>query len=291
VSVEPRDEHAVAACERQRLGRRAVLRGGCLAAGVAAAAVTIDGTLITPARLVTSDHAFGRTAASGRPLRLLQLSDLHLHGIGGLERMLLERIHDSRADLIVLTGDAIDSPDALPHLEQLLRELPTATRRLAILGNWEHKCGIALDDLRRTYERQGVEMLVNRSVDIEHHGRWLTVTGLDDLVLGRPDPTHALAGATRRDQHLVLAHCPAARDALGLPPGHPASLVLSGHTHGGQIAPLGAAFVRPRGSGRYVAGWYRDGGPPMYVSRGIGTSLLPVRIGATPELVRIEWWL
>jgi predicted MPP superfamily phosphohydrolase len=101
----------------------------------------------------------------------------------------------------------------------------------------------------------------------------------------------ALASATRRDHHLVLAHCPAARDALGLPTEHPASLVLSGHTHGGQIAPLGIATWRPTGSGRYVAGWYTDGGPPLYVSRGVGTSLVPVRIGAAPEMVRIDWWL
>jgi uncharacterized protein len=66
--------------------------------------------------------------------------------------------------------------------------------------------------------------------------------------------------------------------------------VLSGHTHGGQVAPFGLATILPRGCGRYVAGWYRDeGGPPMYVSRGIGTSLVPVRIGATPELVVIDW--
>jgi predicted MPP superfamily phosphohydrolase len=66
---------------------------------------------------------------------------------------------------------------------------------------------------------------------------------------------------------------------------------LSGHTHGGQVAPFGIATILPPGCGRYVAGWYRDSGPPMYVSRGIGTSLFPVRIGATPELVRIDWHL
>ena len=95
----------------------------------------------------------------------------------------------------------------------------------------------------------------------------------------------------RSAHHLVLAHCPITRDALALPAGHAASLVLSGHTHGGQVAPFGIATILPRGCGRYVAGWYRDAGPPMYVSRGIGTSLLPVRIGATPELVCIDWRL
>lgn len=276
-----------------RVGRRALMRG-CLAAGAAGAAVAVDGTLITPRRLATSHHVFGGAAngRGGRPLRLVQLSDLHLHGIGTLERQLLARIHEAHADLIVITGDTVDRPDALPILAALLAELPSAPRKLAILGNWEHRCGAAGDELTRTYERHGVELLVNRSVDVAHDGRTLLVTGLDDLVLGRPDPAVALAAATRRDHHLVLAHCPAARDALGLPPEHPATLVLSGHTHGGQIAPFGFATWRPAGSGRYVAGWYTDaGGPPLYVSRGVGTSLMPVRIGAVPEMVRIDWSL
>jgi hypothetical protein len=67
--------------------------------------------------------------------------------------------------------------------------------------------------------------------------------------------------------------------------------MLAGHTHGGQVAPFGIATVLPRGCGRYVAGWYREGGPPLFVSRGIGTSSLPVRIGASPELARFDWSL
>jgi predicted MPP superfamily phosphohydrolase len=67
--------------------------------------------------------------------------------------------------------------------------------------------------------------------------------------------------------------------------------MLSGHTHGGQIAPFGVALKLPHGSGGYVAGWYRGDGVPLYVSRGIGTSLVPIRIGATPELAQFDWSL
>jgi len=281
---------------RFRVDRRGLFRMGCITAGVAASASLLDGLLLTPRRLVTSDHAFeqSRTGAQppvSPPLRILQVSDLHLRAIGPLERLLIERIHATPADLVVFTGDMIDRPAGIPLLDALLGELPSGARMLAILGNWEHRCAVPVEAIARMYERHGVELLVNRSVEVDHHGRSLRVTGLDDCLLGRPDPTAALAAAAPRDHHLVLAHCPAARDRLGLPPEHPASLVLSGHTHGGQIAPCGAAVVLPPGSGRYVAGWYRDGGPPMYVSRGIGTSLVPIRIGATPELVRIGWRL
>ncbi len=270
------------------LSRRTLLRRTCLVAGAVPLAATIDGLAITPRRLVASHHTVGHSASSDR-LRIVQVSDLHVHGLGTLERQLLEQLHDAQADLIVITGDAIDRSACLPALDTLLAEFPTAPRRLAIMGNWEYKSGAGLRSMEQTYERHGIELLVNRSVTLEHRGRTIRVTGLDDIMGGRPDAVAALQDARPVDQHLVLAHCPITRDSLDMPPGHPVSLVLSGHTHGGQVAPFGIATHVPPGSGRYVAGWYRDGGPPMYVSRGIGTSLLPIRIGATPELVHLEW--
>jgi hypothetical protein len=272
-------------------GRRTFLKRACLVAGgVPLAAAALDGLFVTPRRLTTSDHAFGEPAAQDR-LRLLQISDLHLRRIGPLEQALLQRVHDSPADLIVITGDSLDGGGSLATLEDLLRELPRGPRMLAIVGNWEHWSRIPLDALASAYGRHGVELLVNRSVEIELPGSRVRVTGLDDLVAGRPDAAKALDGASPCRHHLLLAHCPGTRDSLHLPQEHSASLVLSGHTHGGQVAPFGLAMLTPIGSGRYVAGWYRADGPPMYVSRGLGNSGLPVRIGSTPELVRIDWSL
>ena len=288
------DTEAASPAPRRRsrpLSRRQWLRRACLLAGVVPVAAAIDGVAITPRRLVTSHHAFGQAAAADR-LRILQVSDLHVHAIGTLERQLLERLHASEADLIVITGDAIDRGGSLPLLDTLLSEFPRSPRVLAILGNWEHRSGITPAELARTYSRHGIDLLVNQSIELEHHGRTMRITGLDDILGGRPDARTALVGARPLDHHLVLAHCPIMRDRLELPPDHPASLVLSGHTHGGQVAPFGLATVLPKACGRYVAGWYLDdAGPPLYVSRGIGTSLLPIRIGATPELVQIDWTL
>ena len=273
------------------LSRRTLLRRTCLVAGAVPLAATIDGLAITPRRLVASHHTFGQATTSER-LRVVQVSDLHVHSIGTLERQLLEQLHDAQADLIVITGDSIDRANSLPTLDTLLAEFPTAPRRLAIMGNWEYKSGAGLRSMERTYERHGIELLVNRSIEVEHRGRTIRVTGLDDILFSRPEAATALGDRRPLDHHLVLAHCPISRDTLGLPPEHPASLVLSGHTHGGQVAPFGVAAILPPGCGRYVAGWYRDaGGPPLYVSRGIGTSGLPIRIGATPELVQIDWEL
>lgn len=273
------------------LSRRTLLRRACLVAGAVPVAAAIDGVAITPRRLVTSNHSFGQAASADR-LRIVQVSDLHVHGIGTLERQLLEQLHDAQADLIVITGDSIDRAGSLPLLDRLLGEFPRSPRVLAILGNWEYRSGVGPDQFAHTYARHGIELLVNQSIELEHHGRTIRITGLDDILDGRPDAATALRDGRSLDHHLVLAHCPVSRDTLGLPPEHPASLVLSGHTHGGQVAPFGVATILPPGCGRYVSGWYRDdGGPPLYVSRGIGTSLLPIRIGAAPELVRIDWGL
>ena len=273
------------------LSRRTLLRSACLVAGAVPLAAAVDGVAITPRRLAASKHTFGQATTPDR-LRIVQVSDLHVHGIGTLERQLFEQLHEAQADLIVITGDSIDRSACLPALNTLLAEFPTAPRRLAIMGNWEYKSGAGLRSMERTYERHGIELLVNRSIEVEHRGRTIRVTGLDDILYSQPNAATALGDSRPLDHHLVLVHCPITRDTLGLPPEHAASLVLSGHTHGGQVAPFGVATIMPKGCGRYVAGWYRDAGkPPLYVSRGIGTSGLPIRIGATPELVQIDWEL
>lgn len=269
-----------------RVSRRVIL-GGAVVAGAAAA---VDGLVITPRRLVTSTHAVGPREGP-RPLRLVQVSDLHVHGIGMLERQLLEQLHGVAADVVVITGDSVDRRRATAALDTLLAEFPRSSRTFAILGNWEYRCGFTADDMARLYERHGIELLLNRSVTFDHAGVTVRITGLDDLLHGRPDAERPLAEAAAVKHHLVLAHCPLTRDAVAMPPHHAATFMLAGHSHGGQVAPLGFAPVLPRGCGRYVAGWYRGDGPPLYVSRGIGTSFFPVRVGATPELAVFDWQL
>jgi predicted MPP superfamily phosphohydrolase len=269
----------------RRLSRRSWLT---ITAGIVPVAGAVDGCYLTPRQLLTSTLTFGTPAADR--IRVLQVSDVHLRGIGALETRLLEAVHAASADLIVFTGDMIDREKSLWPLEMLLREFPRGPQMFAIPGNWEYWSGVRFEALGRTYDRHDVQFLVNRSVEAEVRGTRIRVTGLDDVRASQADPQAALADATPLPRHLVLAHCPVTRDLVPLPDPHPASLMLSGHTHGGQIAPLGFPLVRPAASGRYVAGWYRDAGlPPLYVSRGIGTSMIPMRIGSTPELVQIDW--
>jgi hypothetical protein len=135
-----------------------------------------------------------------------------------------------------------------------------------------------------------LESILHRQGD-----RSLLITGVDDLV-SQPDLIKSLQGIVPHANHLLLAHSPAYRDEfsndeLGIIAEYKPQLMLSGHTHGGQLALLGFAPLRPPGSGRYVSGWYHDGVIPLYVSRGLGVSVLPVRMGAVPEISYFEWFL
>jgi len=287
-----------------RLKRRDLLRGA--AALVAGGALTagIDGLCLTPFKLDVTHHRFGAPAPTGGPatgvrpapaesrrLRIAHVSDLHLHRVGPLEERVLEALHNLAPDLLVITGDSLSAARGEGPLVDFLAACPDVPHRLAILGNWEISSGVPVERLRAHHEQHGFDLLVNRSVRVALGDRSMRITGFDDFRQGHPDPVAAFAGEEPCDFHLVLAHCPVHRDKLALPPEHPADLVLSGHTHGGQVAPGGVALLTPPGSGRYVAGWYRDGGPPLFVSRGIGTSTVPIRIGSVPELACIDWHL
>jgi len=185
----------------------------------------------------------------------------------------------------------VDDPHKLPLLEGFLGMItPRATRVLAILGNWEYFAEIDIARLRAMYERHGVQLLVNETVVVKQDGASVAITGFDDRVGGSPDPELALRDVPSGVPHVMLAHCPDYRDMLA---SHGAwrerskgarATMLSGHTHGGQVRFFDWAPIVPEGSGRYLSGWYRGDSLDLYVNRGIGTSLLPIRIGARPEV-------
>jgi uncharacterized protein len=259
------------------MNRRLFLRAaaGLLATGTATAGY---GRFVEPRRVEFTIHRHGfGAAADARPFSFAQISDLHFTHAGSVHEDIARELQRLLPDFIVLTGDSVNGTADLPVLDEFLSLLPRVPL-FAILGNWERWGRIDVARFRRMMERRGGRLLVNESV---LHGD-LLLTGLDDLVGGRPDHAAALRGAPDSAHRLLLAHCPLQRDLLP-PTGRPFDLVISGHTHGGQVRPFGWAPIRPRGSGPYVAGWY-DGGSPLYVSRGVGTSVLPIRLGARPEI-------
>lgn len=285
------------------MNRRRFLALSGAAAGAGALSLGGYAGFVEPRRAGFTRHRVNaRTSPAQREVTVVQISDLHLPRVGAMHRRIVARVNAIRPDLLLFTGDSVDRADRLGELRSLLALFNARTPKYAILGNWEHWSGVDLGELADVYRHANGRLLVNESAVHDVDGRGLVLTGLDDLIGGRPD-TRALAAAPDGDAHLLLAHCPEHRDrlaasvpAIGASPAPldltRVTMMLSGHTHGGQVRVLGWTPVLPQGSGRYVHGWFRDAGAmPLYVSRGIGTSMVPVRLGAPPEVAVFTMWV
>lgn len=258
--------------------RRHLLGGG--AALVTAGA--LDAIVVEPHWLEVSIHD---VPVAGLPAGLegftiAQVTDAHLRGVGTVEEKILHTLRTLDVQLLALTGDIVDSAEQLATLRTLCNEARRpGLSAVATLGNWEHWARIPHEDLLRTYENAGVKLLVNESLALKDGPR---VTALDDSTAG--EPKLSALDNPRGTATLLLTHSPVLLDRIGAR-SRPFSLALSGHTHGGQVR-LGATVVPfvPKGSGRFVAGWYEYAAGRAYVSRGTGTSLAPVRFTCRPEL-------
>jgi len=223
-------------------------------------------------------------------LRILHLSDVHSMGLWPRERKLLRLVDQLAPDLILISGDYYGSRYAVSSFHRALEQLKAPLGVWGVLGNWEYWEKVDTSRVIRQVEKAGVRLLRNQSVDITVGGSKLCLVGVDDPYEGQPDLDKALVNRTvnpRSGATILLAHSPLI--ARYLP--HPGiDLVLVGHTHGGQVRlPLfGAPYVPGRDHRRYLAGRFDVGGTPMYVSRGIGLSILPVRFLVRPEITVVS---
>ena len=257
------------------------------AAGALGAAALGDGFLIEPTAIDVTHHD---VPIPGLPraldgVRIACLADVHLHrGISRAARAALEQLDRERPEIVVLAGDICNKRGDLPLLTSWAREANGTLATFATYGNWERYAKIDRATAEAAYGRAGVEFLCNATARVSIRGATLTILGLDDPVEGQPDPMAALAGVGARDVAVWVLHGPGYVDELPQSIAPRPALLLAGHTHGGQIRLPGFTPVLPVGSGRFVAGWYRDTLAPLYVSRGIGTVFVPARLFCPPEL-------
>lgn len=309
-----RRQKSPASLERH-LSDRSSRQGGMLARrrfligmGIAGLTAAANGFLFEPRRIAVTRHSIRSPGAAPNDptLRVVQLTDLHLQQLSGHVRRIASTVNRLEPDMVLLTGDSIDRKERVPVLDRFLSLLDVRPAKYATLGNWEHWSGCDLERLSSIYGRHGCRLLVNETASFRYKGRDVVITGMDDATGGTPDLARALKGIDPAPNHLLMAHSPVFRDVLAAAISGPVTqaggayidmaaysiaCVLSGHTHGGQVALFGWAPMLPPGSGRYSRGWFTDVMPHLYVSRGLGTSLLPVRFGATPELAVFRWQL
>jgi predicted MPP superfamily phosphohydrolase len=213
--------------------------------------------------------------------RIAQVTDAHLRHLGTVEERIIQEIRSRDVGLVVLTGDIIDNPWALPLLDEFCHNLQGAHPTvLATLGNWEHRAHIPIRTLEQKYRSHGIRLLVNESELVDEA---ICVAGTDDSTGGRMSLQKTMSTFTAAAVGLFLTHSPGVLDRVPAAVGQ-FNLTLAGHTHGGQgrIGPF--APMRPPGSGRFISGWYQVPIGRAYVSCGTGTSVIRARFDCRPEL-------
>lgn len=262
-------------------------RGFWILAIFLAASLLLGYGFILEPRWVVVTRLHKQVDLKGATFKIAQLSDLHISGMGATQEATLRQLKALQPDLILLTGDVIDDRHALPELDAFLNKIPDAIK-VAILGNWEHWSGTDMQQLSAIYKRHQVRLLVNECLALRVNGVHLSLAGLDDYTAGQPDLVQTLQQCKQGTPIIMAQHSPGMFDEAPSPELGQIAFSLAGHTHGGQVAMGQHALFTPKGSGRYVAGSYQTAWGDLYVSRGIGTSVIPLRIGARPEIVLLE---
>ncbi|MCU4174936.1 metallophosphoesterase [Carboxylicivirga sp. N1Y90] len=222
---------------------------------------------------------------SQTPIKLIQLSDLHFKGINRKLKKIAEKINSLNPDLVVFTGDSIDSDKYLRNFDLFLKLIDPQIRKFAITGNWEYWGNVSIEQLRNVYAANNCELLINENRQINVNDRDISIIGIDDYIGGSANFIKAYKNIKVGDKTIVLSHCPAYADIIkNTEHNISIDLILSGHTHGGQINLFGFIPFIPQGSGEYISGLYDKTTFKLYVSKGVGTSILPIRFGARSEI-------
>jgi len=263
--------------------RQFLTAGGAVLGG----AVLIDAFEFELDRVQVSRH---EVPVRGLPpslegLKIVQVSDLHLYqGIHTAGHRSLDLIAAERPDLVLMTGDICEAGENLPELMDFTSAARGRLGTYAIYGNWERSAEIDDETLGAAYQKAGATLLVNQAATIEVGGARLSIIGLDDVLHRGANLAKAKAMTQAQDVTIWMVHEPGWVDRVPWEASIPPAMILSGHSHGGQIRlPLLPPWLPP-GCGRFVEGWYRDTYAPLYVSRGIGTADIRARFRCPPEL-------
>ncbi|HUZ80678.1 MAG TPA: metallophosphoesterase [Gaiellaceae bacterium] len=218
-------------------------------------------------------------------LRIAHLSDLHLgvpsRGVKAVERA-VDWVVARRPDLVCVSGDLLSRPRAEQQLLGLLAKLP---HPYVVLGNHDH--AISRDPFSRPVELGRLEhgtMLVDSSVEVAERGKRVELAGVDPRTWLAKRSSEF--GESDADLRILLCHFPRALDTV--PPGR-WHLILAGHLHAGQIVlPYGfGKLLLAHPGARYAEGVFERDGTVMHVSPGLGTTFVPFRFFARPEVTEL----
>ncbi|MBS3761847.1 MAG: metallophosphoesterase [Planctomycetes bacterium] len=219
------------------------------------------------------------------PLNIAQISDTHFRSWRPEHERLVRTVNGLNPDVVLLTGDLITAASrSLEAVRTLCRKLEPRYGLYAVRGNWEIRFAPTLRKLRAVFADAGCYLLKNEQKVLKTKAGNIAIAGLDDLTRGAPDIEETLRSSRNVDFRILLSHAPLA--ARLLPPGHNVDLILTGHTHGGQIRiPWLWRLLLPTGHGGFSKGLYKLPHCWLYVNRGFGsTGPLRLRFRCPPEV-------
>ncbi len=268
------------------LGGPGLFRGIAAATALIVSWAAIEAANVRIRRLTVPT---ARLAPGSPPVRIVQVSDLHIGMLVGKRRLgtMIARVREARPDLLVATGDLLDAVgDHLDPLAAMWRAVTPPLGKLAVTGNHEYFSGIP--GAIAFHERAGFRLLRDETVVIPGVANVLGKEYRAPRARpGSPVRPRPLAELVREGDPalftLLLKHLPTGFDEEAAPLG--VGLQLSGHTHDGQLFPFRWLVRR---SFPHLAGLYRNGESLLYVSRGTGTWGPPLRFLAPPEVTLFE---
>lgn len=226
-----------------------------------------------PNNLEVTRHvlSYGNT---GKILKIAHITDLHTSGLGRLEANLIDHLSKEHPDVILISGDIATPNGTMSGYLEVLRKIKAPLGIYFVSGNWEYWTPI--EDQSSLLKNSHIENIENRAIHLKDN---IWILGFEDELEGQPDlslmdqfPNDAIK--------IAMFHSPSFFKQV-----HDIDLSLSGHSHEGQVRlPFIGALWVPDGTDKFDMGWFGKGNSKMYVSKGIGTSILPVRFLCRPEL-------
>ena len=277
---------------KKKVSRRRFLKWTVLGGAAAVVGGGLDAFVIEP-RWIAVTHP--TIAVTNLPdawdgARVAVLADFHVGPMVDLDfvRKAVALTAAEKPDVVVLVGDFVSTRDAITaKYAGALAKLQSCGSVFAVLGN--HDYWTNAEAVRAMLDGAGITRLDNTHAIVRRDGQSLCLAGVDDLWEGKPRLDQALAGIDETVCRILLCHNPDYAEQMPAQPR--VDLMLSGHTHGGQVKiPFGPRPVLPVKHKKYGAGLVTSPRCPVYITRGVGMLAafgLPVRFNCRPEVAVI----
>jgi len=232
------------------------------------------------------------------PIKVALLADTHISTNGkraDFARQVVEKVMEQQPDLILLGGDYVSTTDGINYLGEVFEGITAPLGVYAVLGNHDYWEGA--DEVKRALETTGVKVLMNGSVIIQEDDSSFVLVGIDDIWSGKPDWQKAFRDIPSDKPLVLLSHNP---DAALNPTGRRADLIISGHTHAGQVyMPYWMRRILTRITGykwppmseygyRHMYGLIGEDWGQVYITSGAFLSDMPPRWYTRPEVAILE---